>query len=142
MGKYKFLEHTADVKFQAFGKTLDETFISAGNALNETIKDNIGVLKKEKKSINVENKDLEGLLYDFLEEFLFLLDAEGFLTSEIQEVKINNDNNGESYKLKAIILGDKAKNYKFSNDVKAITYSEMEVKKGKEGWICQVVLDV
>jgi SHS2 domain-containing protein len=44
--------------------------------------------------------------------------------------------------LKATLLGDKASNYKFTNDVKAITYNSMFVKKQKEEYILQVVLDV
>ena len=50
--------------------------------------------------------------------------------------------------------GDKAENYKFTNDVKAVTYSEMYVRETevsgersadgglRRGWECQVVLDV
>jgi len=45
-------------------------------------------------------------------------------------------------KLQAEVVGDKAENYKISIDVKAITYSEMFVKKKGSKWIAQVVLDV
>ena len=31
--KYKFLEHTADAKFQAFGATLEEAFSNAALAM-------------------------------------------------------------------------------------------------------------
>jgi len=45
-------------------------------------------------------------------------------------------------KLQAEVVGDKAENYKISLDVKAITYSEMFVKKIKDKFVAQVVLDV
>ena len=136
--KYKFLEHTADVKFQSFGKTLGEAFENASLALVETITKNMEkrVQNKIKKTIKIEGKDNENLLYNFLEEFLFLLDAENFLLSKIDEIKINKN------KLSMKISGDKASNYKFTNDVKAITYNEMFVKQEKDKFICQVVLDV
>ena len=133
---YKFLEHTADVKFKVESSTIEEMFSSAADALNETIRGNIKILEQEEKSFGVEGKDLEGLLYNFLEEFLFLLDAEDFLTSRIKSIKIKDNS------LKCIVVGDKAENYKFTNDVKAVTYSGMFIKKKDDKFICEVVLDV
>ncbi len=135
---YRFLEHTADVKFQAEGKTLEEAFISSAGALNETIRGDILVSEAEEKSFEVSGKDLEGLLYNFLEEFLFLLDSENFLISKVKEIKIDETN----FILKAIVSGDSAENYSFTNDVKAITYNEMFVKKEDGFWKIQTVLDV
>lgn len=138
---YKFLEHTADVKFQASGNTVEDAFTEAAMALKETICGKIKVKDKIKKKIEVEGEDKEALLYNFLEEFLFLLDAKDFLLGKITEIKIVGSN------VKAEIVGDKASNYKFTNDVKAVTYNQMFVKKekdkkGKVKYICQVVLDV
>ena len=135
---YRFLEHTADVKFQAEGKTLEQAFISAADALVECVAGKIKILGSEEKKIKVEGKDLESLLYNFLEEFLFLLDSEDFLIGGIKELEID----AKKFKLSAVVAGDKASNYKFTNDVKAITYNEMFVKKEKNKWVVQVVVDV
>ena len=136
MVKYKFLEHTADIKFQAFGEDLEECFKNAALALKETISGKIKPVGKIKKKISIKAKDKEALLYSFLEEFLFLLDSQDFLLGEIKKIKIKDR------ELKMEIVGDKANNYKFTNDVKAVTYSEMFIKKKKDKYICQVVLDV
>ena len=133
---YEFLEHTADVKFRAEGSGLKEMFISAAEALNETIRGDITILEQSEKSFNVEGKDVESLLYNFLEEFLFLLDSEDFLVSNIKSLEI------EGNSLKCVVGGDKADNYKFTNDVKAVTYSEMKIFKEKGKSVCEVVLDV
>ena len=37
--KHKFLPHTADVKFRAYGKSLEEAFSNAALALTEVIAD-------------------------------------------------------------------------------------------------------
>jgi len=138
--KFKFLEHTADVKFQAFGKNLEEVFENSALALKEIIVGKLKIKKEIKKKLEVTGKDNGSLLYNFLEEFLFLLDSEDFILSSIKNIKIKDD------KLTAVIVGDKASNYKFTNDVKAITYHQMKVEKkiikGKESWVCQVVVDV
>lgn len=137
MEKYKYLEHTADIMFQSFGKTLKEAFENSAIAMFNAMYD--GKIKgKIKKNIKVSGKDLENLLYNFLEEFLFLMDSEGFFTASCKV----NIKKGKTYELEANITGDKAKNYDISLDVKAVTYNNMFVKKEKGIWICQVVVDV
>jgi SHS2 domain-containing protein len=93
---------------------------------------------KEKKNlkIKVKGKNSESLLYNFLEEFLFLLDTENFFLSKIKNIKIKDN------ELTAEASGDNVKNYEVHLDVKAVTYNEMFVKKNKEGWVGQVVVDV
>jgi SHS2 domain-containing protein len=137
---YKFVEHTADVKFIASGKTLEEAFIASFEALKETVSGNIAVLDQTKKEFSAEGTDLNNLLYKFMEEFLFLLDAEDFLASKIDKIEIDK----EKFTLKATIGGDKAQNYNFTNDVKAVTYNDMHVRfnEEKQEWNIQVVLDV
>lgn len=134
--KYKFLKHTGDIKFQAFGKTEKEMFENAALALKKIMIKNIKIKSVIKKKIKVQGGDKEGLLYNFLEEFLFLLDSEDFLLSEISKIKIKDK------ELETEIEGDNAENYRFKNDVKAITYNEMFVKKEKNKYVCQVVVDV
>lgn len=136
--KYKFLEHPADLKFQAFGKTIEESFTNAALAIKESICGKIKVKSKIEKKISVKGKDFESLLYEFLEEIIYLLDAEDFLINKIKEIKIDKKN----FKIKAVLIGNKASEYNFNNSVKAVTYSEMLVKNVKKKWILQVVLDV
>ena len=135
--KYKFLAHTADIKFQAFGKSIEEVFENSALAMFNAMYDG---KVKEKKSfkINVKGKDFESLLYNFLEEVLFLFDSEGFFLSKVEKLEIDKEN----FKLGAEVFGDDTKNYKIHLDIKAITYNEMFVKKEGEKWTAQVVLDV
>lgn len=135
--KYKFLKHTADVKFQAFGKDLKEVFKNSSLALFEVLYDK-KVKHVKKKKIKVKGNNLENLMYEFLEEFLVLFDSENFLPSKISKIKFDKKN----FEIEAEVVGDDIKNYSTSIHVKAITYSEMEIKKQKNKWIAQVVLDV
>jgi len=134
--KFKFLEHTADIKFQAFGKSLEEVFANSALAMFNSMFDG-EVRKTEKFKVKAEGKDNENLLYNFLEELIVLFDGNQFFLSSVEKIKIKNG------KLQAEVVGDKAENYKMSIDVKAITYSEMFVREEKKGkWVAQVVLDV
>jgi len=133
--KFKFLEHTADIKFQAFGKNLEEVFANSALAMFNSMF-NRKVKKTEKFNVEAEGKDNESLLYNFLEELIILFDENQFFISGVEKIKIKDG------KLQAKVVGDKAENYKISLDVKAITYNEMFVKKIKDKFVAQVVLDV
>lgn len=134
--KYKFIPHTADIQFQAFGKNIDEAFKNSILALKESISGKIKIKSKIKKQIKISGKDSESLLYKVLEEIIYFFDGENFVISKIKNLKIKNNI------LYAEILGDKTENYNFTNKVKAVTYSEMFIKKEGKKWIVQVVLDV
>ncbi|MEM3122416.1 MAG: archease [Candidatus Pacearchaeota archaeon] len=138
MGKmrYKFLEHTADIKFIAFGSSLEGAFENSAIAMFKAMY-NDKVKTKIKKKIMVKGNNLESLLYNFLEELLFLLDSTNFFASKLK-VKIDKS----KMLLESVVFGDNASNYKISLQVKAVTYNEMIIKKIKGKWMCQVVLDV
>jgi SHS2 domain-containing protein len=136
MIKYKFLKHTADIKFQAFGKNVEEVFENSALALKEIICGKIKVKNSLKKKIKISGKDFESLLYKFLEEIIYFLEGEKFVISKIENLEVKN------FKLTAEIFGDKTANYNFTNKVKAVTYNDMFVKSEKKKWISQVVIDV
>lgn len=137
---FKFLEHTADVKIEVEEKTLNKAFSTAAFAMKEVIAEQILVAPRIKKEISVQGKDKEALLYSFLEEFLYLLDTEGFILSKAPIVKIKKTKEGFSLTSKSI--GDNSDNYIFTNDVKAITYNDMLINEDKDKTTIIFVLDV
>lgn len=140
MKKIEFLEHTADIKFRVYGNNLKDIFKNSAEALKKSICRKEKIKENIIKKIKVGGEDYENLLYEFLEELLYLLDANNFIFSEIKKIKIQKDK--KELILDAEIIGDSAEKYKISNDVKAITYNDMFVKKQKNKFIAQVVLDV
>ncbi len=135
--KYKFLPHTADAKFQAFGKTLEEAFSNAALAMFSIISEPDKIKPEIEKTIETQASNKESLLYNFLEELLFLLDSEGFFLNKIKKIKIKDN------QLTATILGDNdPSKYDLHGEVKAVTYSEMFIKKTKNKVTLQVVVDL
>jgi SHS2 domain-containing protein len=139
MKKFVFLEHTADIKFQAYGKSLKEVFKNSVEAIFNSMYSG-RVKSQEKYLIKIRGKDLESLMYNFLEEFLFLIDSKKFFLSKIKIIFLDE----KKFELRAEIYGDNVKNYKLNHDFKAVTYNEMFVKfdKSKKLWVAQVVMDV
>jgi SHS2 domain-containing protein len=137
--QYKFLPHTADAKFQAFGKSMDEAFSSAALAMTSIMVDHEAVKPAMDEEIAVEGSDLKALLYNFLEELLFLFETKGFLLHDMKGLTILK--NGQ-YSLKATASGDmNLDQYEMMGEVKAITYNEMEITEG-ETVTLQVVVDL
>jgi len=133
---YRFLPHTADIKIRADGKTRAEAFANAALALRECICGDTEIRPVILKRIAVTGNDIKSLLCAFLGEFLYLLDSDKFLLAEVRNVRITG------HRLVADAFGDDAAKYDFSNSVKAVTYSEMFVRKRPGGWLLQFVLDV
>lgn len=147
MQRFIFLDHTADVKFQAFGKTLEECFENSARAMFAVMQSGKPSGKTTEKSIiRVSGKDLPALLYNFLEEFIFLMDTEDFFLKEIKVKILEKRKKIVHYHLEAEIVGVKASEQDISIVVKAVTYHEMFVKEAGIGrekkWIAQVVVDV
>lgn len=141
MKTYEFLEHTADVKFRAYGKTLEEAFTAAAYAYADTVSDHTKIKKNITKTISIESEDNKSLLYDFIEQFIVLLDTDDFLLSEIKEIKITKKEN--KHQLTAEVIGDtNPSDYEINTHVKAMTYQEMKIEKTDKGFMLQVVLDL
>ena len=138
---YKFLEHTADMKILVNEKTLEDAFKTSALAMKEAIVGKIKIKPLTAKNILVEGKDYERLLYEFLEQFIYLLDAENYIISSVKSLKVEEEIG--CFRLSATVLGDKASSYKFTNNVKAITYNEMLVSENNKGeMVIQFVIDV
>jgi len=140
MQRYRFLKHTADAKFQAFGKTLEEAFGNAALAMSSLMWELKSIKKKDKRSIEVRGKDIKQLLVSFLEEVLFLWDVKGFLLGGLEDLIICQKE--KAYILSAVLLGDINKGkYVTFGEVKAVTYNEMEILE-ENGFQVQVVVDI
>jgi len=138
---YEFLPHTADAKFQAFGKRLDLAFANAAYAMTDIITNHRKVRRRVKRYISIKSESRESLLYDFLEKFIFLLDTDGFLLRKLNHMKLTETDKG--FKLVAFAFGDnQPERYESETTIKAVTYQEMFVKKKDDRWIVQVVVDI
>ncbi len=131
---------TADIAFEATGKSIEEMFKSAALALSSVMVKLDTIVPDTKKEIEVNAKDAETLLVNFLNEIIFIKDAELLLFSKYH-VEIKKDGR---YKLKADMMGEKIDmgKHTLGVDVKAVTYHLLEVKEEKGDWKARVILDI
>jgi len=96
----------------------------------DTILDNSKIEEKNQHNIVVMGKDLNYLLYNWLEEIIYLLITEGFA---IKRLKITLEKN-EEYAISAQIFGESIdiKKHGFKVEIKSPTFHEMEIKQEKQ----------
>lgn len=138
--RFRFLDHTADAKFQAFGRTLAEAFANAALATVSLMWEPEKVEKKVDHPVSVQGRDLEQLLLRFLGELIYLWETRAFLTAVAENIVIESA--GEGFRLRALFRGDdRPEKYPIFGEVKAVTYSEMKIERGRPVSV-QVVLDI
>lgn len=158
--QYKYLEHTADVKFKAFGETKEELIENSAKALCNAIIDLEKIEKKGEEIIEVSAENFEELLFNFLKEVLFDIDTNENIFSEFKvkelteeetknrkkglvEEKKSNEKTKKQFQLKVACFGEKIdlKKHEIKTEVKAITKHGFKVEKKKE-WTAIVLVDV
>ncbi len=108
----------------------------------EVMTDTSKVARNVKICIEVKGFDEHSLLYNWLEELLFYTDSEQLVFSEFHVEKIEKKNG--DYVLKAVARGEKfdPSKHESRNQVKAVTYSLMEINKKDSFYEVKVVLDL
>jgi SHS2 domain-containing protein len=141
---YRYLPGIAisDIAFEASGGTLEELFSSAGDALTNVMVDDLSTIEDEERlEVNLSGGEIDLLLFDFLQEFIFQKDAE-LLLLRVAELTISRA--GGVYILNAVLYGEHINPLKhpMKVDVKAVTLHRFAVLETPRGWKATVVLDV
>lgn len=135
---YEFLEHTADLKFRAYGASFDEVLVNAALALKAAFIGDQDVGLGVEKKFTVSGLNLEEVVHDFLSELIFLFETEHYVASKLS-VTVD-----EAFNLTAECDGSVLDftRHRVETEVKACTYHDMQVKQVGDGWVIQVVCDI
>lgn len=136
--KYEFIEHTADLGFKVYGASLEGLFVHAAEAFFETILSPESVEEKIERSIEVEAGALDELMVSWLDEFLYLYDAEKLVFKRFQIKSIQQD------QLRAKAWGEKIDpaRHEIKSGIKAVTYHKLYVREREGVWEAQVIVDI
>ena len=140
---FEFREHTADVQVRSWGASLEEAFSQTAYSLMATITPDLKKIStKIEKEITIKAEDKEALLFDFLSEFLYIFDVDELVFSQIYVSKIEKFN--DNYKLQATLKGEKfdLDKHEIGIEVKAITYSFMNIVEKHASTIIDIVFDI
>lgn len=139
---YEFVEGaTSDLAFVAHGPTLEAVFAAAAEALlAATVEVPDSVERRERRSVTLEEPDLELLLLRFLNELVYLRDAEDLL---LHPDRISVTQNSGA-RLESELAGERIDpgRHLLATDVKAATAHGLHVTPTSDGWTAAATLDV
>lgn len=141
---YRFMEEiaTADVAFQAWGKSQEEMFISAAGALLRTMVDDPELVERRSGlTIRLENEELDLLLFSFLQELIFYKDARRLL---LHADAVRFETCDGIFRLEAAVSGEdiSTERHRLLVDVKAVTLHRLQVVCEADSCTATVVLDI
>ena len=141
MKEFEILEHTADIGIAAYGKNKEEVFINAAKGMFKIIAGENKTLKQNfYDKIKLEADNLEGLLFAWLNELLYISETKLVILSKFKIKELSD------YQIKAEVEGMKINppSVKIEREIKAVTYHRLEIKKDEESglWSAQIIFDI
>ena len=136
---FEFLEHTADLKFRASGKSFVEALEQAGFAVTSAIAGKSEIKPTQLKEFTITINKPQILVHDFLAELVFLFSTEQFLPSKFElELK-----EAIGYRLNAKVWGEvyDETRHKLETEIKAVTYHQLLYEETDNGVVLEVVCD-
>ena len=132
---FEEIEHTADRALKINGRNLEELLVNAACGLNSLMGAD-GDLNSTPltKSIELETMDAESLLVEWLSELAYWAETEMLVFSKFDLKDVSPTH------VKAKIYGSRAT--QLENQIKAVTYHNLEIAKTKTGLTATVVFDV
>ena len=129
---------TADLTVDAWGETLEDVFRQAAIALFNAITPIEGINKSETREFEVDSYDLGALLFNFLDELLYLHEVNLIVFSAF-DLQIDP----KRFILKAACHGEPFDLARHTQGIaiKAVTFHLMNIQQTDEGWNLRVVLD-
>ena len=141
MKEFEIIGHTADIGLIAYGKNKEEVFINTAKGMFEIIAGGTKNLKENfYDKIKLEADDLEGLLFAWLNELLYIGETRLVILNKFQIKQLSD------FQIKAEVGGMKINppSVKIKKEIKAVTYHRLEIKKDEESglWRAQVIFDI
>ncbi len=135
--EFEILNHTADVGIIAYGTDMNEAFANAAKGLFSLITDLDDVEEVTHRDIELTAPDQESLLVGWLNELIYLFDAENIVFKRFDITRLSQT------QLRARSYGQKvdSSRHKLKTGVKAATYHMLKVDKG-DGYKIQVLFDI
>jgi SHS2 domain-containing protein len=136
--RYEQLEHVGDIRIKVFGDTIKDLFINAGFALFDIMVTGEKTKNEFAETIEVSGIDQEELIVNWLTElnYLFLTELKIFNAFEIERFT--------ETEITATVLGEKFNPHfhEIKNEIKAVTFYDLEVVQKKNWWETKIVFDI
>lgn len=131
--RFEFLEHPADIKIRAHGKDMPEVFVNAALGMMQYLFGAPKVKVDKIEHLEVIANDLESLLVNWLSDLLALSAINKCVYVAFTFSEFNQN------KIVASIGSGKAIS---KEEIKAVTYHELQIVQQNDEWMATVVFDI
>lgn len=133
------LSHTADIAFEIEADSLEELFVEAFRVWFISVVDISEFEPKDFIDIEIKADSIEQLLVDYLNEVNFLLLVKKILCISVVEIKIDEKSFYLIAKMNYQLLNE---NIELKEEIKSVTYHQMEIVKIEDRYKARVVFDI
>ena len=135
---YTLLDHTADLGITTWGSDLKKLFENAGMALMDLLISGVSPKRALSKKISIKGDDLADLMVRWLGEILYLLEGETRVVTSIRIVDIRPSFLEAA--LKTVPFDPVL--HEILNEIKAVTYHQIEVAEKENRWEARIIFDL
>ena len=134
---FELMNHTADVGIIAYGADMSQAFANAARGLSSLIVELDDVAEVLRRDIEVTATDEESLLVEWMNELIYLFDAEGIIFKRFDIIHLDKG------RLRARGYGERvdSSKHRLKTGVKAATYHLLQVSQNN-GCKVQVLFDI
>lgn len=137
--KHTYLNHTADIAFDIEADSLEELFSEALRVWVESAAEIKNSDSQSTFELDLKSDSLEQLLVDFLNELNFLLTVKKILCFDIEMIEIDRN----EFRVKAKLKTQQVNNDSIlKEEIKSVTYHQMEIKNDNGKYRVRVVFDI
>ncbi|MGM0398560.1 MAG: archease [Halobacteriota archaeon] len=134
---FELKDHTADVAVEATGDTMGDVFAAVAEGMTAAMADEIPATG-DRFTLSVTAENREAVLFDYLDRLIYERDVREVLPVD-HEADVSGE--GEAWTVEASARGVPLEDV-VARDLKAVTYSEMDLSQRDGGWHAYVVFDV
>lgn len=150
-GGWEYLDHTADVQIHSWGANLEEAFGAAVVGMFGYMVELPEIKDDLQMDVVASGHNRETLLFNFMQECLYIFLTESYVMKEIIVNEIEEADGSaakfdtDKFKLTAVARGGlfDATKHSQGTEVKAVTYSNLQVVDKEEGHVeTYVIVDI
>jgi len=136
--KYKLIDHTADFGIHVFGADPKELFANAAFATFDTLTEIDSLKSLKTTTLRVNGDDWSDLMINWLRELLYLWNGKELLVKKTRILALSENELSANVELDPF----DPDRHEIKIEIKAVTYHQIQVSSGPEGWEARVIFDV
>jgi SHS2 domain-containing protein len=136
-GGWRLLDHTADIRLEVWGTSLEKLFIYAAKSLSTLLTSPTEPNSEEQIQVALEGGELDELLVNWLREILFYTQTRRIVVTEADIVELSETSLKAKLKVRKKRIGAET-----SVEVKGVTYHGISIRVNDQGYTAQIIVDI